>query len=178
MSEKKKKKNTEEVEETKEVLETEVVEETAEEEIPDVNPKDLEIADLKDKLLRAMAEFDNYRKRTSKERLDLVPEITAKNLTEFLPVLDNLQRALASACTDANYKKGIELIYDSFNTALSNMGVEEIPSDGAEFNPAYHQAVQHVENDELKEGTVATTFQKGYKIGEKVIRFAMVAVVK
>jgi heat-inducible transcriptional repressor len=143
-----------------------------------VDPKDLEIADLKDKLLRTMAEFDNYRKRTAKERMELSPEITARNLTEFLPVMDNLDRALAAECKDPDYKKGVEMIHESFVTALQNLGVEVIESDGAQFNPSYHQAVQQVEDDSKEEGTIAATFQKGYKIGEKVLRFAMVAVVK
>ena len=125
-----------------------------------------------------MAEFDNYRKRTAKERMELSPEITARNLTEFSPVMDNLDRALAAECKDPDYKKGVEMIHESFVTALQNLGVEVIESDGAQFNPSYHQAVQQVEDDSKEEGTIAATFQKGYKIGEKVLRFAMVAVVK
>ena len=151
--------------------------EEAKEEIK-VDPKDLEIADLKDKLLRNMAEFDNYRKRTAKERMELAPEITARNLTEFLPVMDNLERALAAECKDPDYKKGIEMIHESFTIALNNLGVETIESDGKPFDPTYHQAVQQVEDDTKEEGTIAATFQKGYKIGDKVLRFAMVAVVK
>lgn len=143
-----------------------------------VDPKDLEIADLKDKLLRNMAEFDNYRKRTAKERMELAPEITARNLTEFLPVMDNLERALAAECKDPDYKKGIEMIHESFTIALNNLGVETIESDGKPFDPTYHQAVQQVEDNSKEEGTIAATFQKGYKIGDKVLRFAMVAVVK
>lgn len=164
---------------TEEVKEVETAEETAEAEvIPETDPKDAEIADLKDKLLRNMAEFDNYRKRTAKERLDIAADVTSKNLTEILPVIDNLERALATECADPNYKKGVELIYESFITALTNMGVEAIASDGEQFNPAYHQAVQQVEDDSLESGTVAATFMKGYKIGDKVLRFAMVTVVK
>lgn len=182
MSKKEKKEKEKELNDpaqNEEVKEAEVVEETEEAEVvPEADPKDAEIADLKDKLLRNMAEFDNYRKRTAKERLDISAEVTAKNLTEFLPVIDNLERALATECTDPGYKKGIELIYESFITALTNMGVEEIVSDGEQFNPAYHQAVQQVEDDSKEPGTVATTFMKGYKIGEKVLRFAMVTVVK
>lgn len=182
----------EEVKETSEVTEGNAAEDTAEvsdgkeagedgeeakEEIK-VDPKDLEIADLKDKLLRNMAEFDNYRKRTAKERMELAPEITARNLTEFLPVMDNLERALAAECKDPDYKKGIEMIHESFTIALNNLGVETIESDGKPFDPTYHQAVQQVEDDTKEEGTIAATFQKGYKIGDKVLRFAMVAVVK
>lgn len=182
MSKKEKKEKEKELNDpaqNEEVKEAEVVEETEEAEVvPEADPKDAEIADLKDKLLRNMAEFDNYRKRTAKERLDISAEVTAKNLTEFLPVIDNLERALATECSDPNYKKGVELIYESFITALTNMGVEAIESDGEQFNPAYHQAVQQVEDDSKEPGTVATTFMKGYKIGEKVLRFAMVIVVK
>lgn len=182
----------EEVKETAEVTEENAAADTAEvsdgkeagkdgeeakEEIK-VDPKDLEIADLKDKLLRNMAEFDNYRKRTAKERMELAPEITARNLTEFLPVMDNLERALAAECKDPDYKKGIEMIHESFTIALNNLGVETIESDGKPFDPTYHQAVQQVEDNSKEEGTIAATFQKGYKIGDKVLRFAMVAVVK
>ena len=182
----------EEIKETEEVTGENAAEDTAEvsdgkeaekdgeeakEEIQ-VDPKDLEIADLKDKLLRNMAEFDNYRKRTAKERMELAPEITARNLTEFLPVMDNLERALAAECKDPDYKKGIEMIHESFTIALNNLGVETIESDGKTFDPTYHQAVQQVEDDSKEEGTIAATFQKGYKIGDKVLRFAMVAVVK
>ena len=182
----------EEIKETEEVTGENAAEDTAEvsdgkeaekdgeeakEEIK-VDPKDLEIADLKDKLLRNMAEFDNYRKRTAKERMELAPEITARNLTEFLPVMDNLERALAAECKDPDYKKGIEMIHESFTIALNNLGVETIESDGKTFDPSYHQAVQQVEDDTKEEGTIAATFQKGYKIGDKVLRFAMVAVVK
>lgn len=182
----------EEIKETEEVTGENAAEDTAEvsdgkeaekdgeeakEEIK-VDPKDLEIADLKDKLLRNMAEFDNYRKRTAKERMELAPEITARNLTEFLPVMDNLERALAAECKDPDYKKGIEMIHESFTIALNNLGVETIESDGKAFDPTYHQAVQQVEDDSKEEGTIAATFQKGYKIGDKVLRFAMVAVVK
>ena len=153
----------------------EVTEGTEQEE---ADPKDEQIAQLKDQLLRTMAEFDNYRKRTAKERMELEPEITAKNLKEFLPVIDNIERALAAECSDENYKKGIEMIYESFTSALVNLGVEAIGTEGEQFNPAYHQAVQQVEDDSKEEGTIASVFQKSYKIGEKVLRFAIVAVVK
>lgn len=140
------------------------------------DPRDKEIAALKDQLLRNMAEYDNYRKRTSKERMELAPEITAKTVTEFLPTLDNMERALENQCSDENYKKGIEMIYQGFLDALAKLGVEAVPVDGP-FDPAVHQAVQQVPSDELESGMIASTFQKGYKLGDKVLRFAMVAVV-
>ena len=103
--------------------------------------------------------------------------ITARVVGEIFPVIDNIERALKTDCTDESYKKGIEMIYESFVDVLRKLGVEEIETDGADFNPAYHQAVQQVQSDELESGKIATTFQKGYKIGEKILRFSMVAVV-
>ncbi|MDR2532443.1 MAG: nucleotide exchange factor GrpE [Oscillospiraceae bacterium] len=134
-----------------------------------------EIEKLNDRLLRTMAEYDNYRKRTAKERIELEADVTARVAVEFLPVLDNLERALQADCTDANYKKGIEMIQNSFLETLKALGVEEIITEG-EFNPSYHQAVQKVSDENFGSGEITQTFQKGYKIGEKVIRFAMVAV--
>ena len=135
-----------------------------------------ELTQLKDQLLRQAAEYDNYRKRTAKERLELVPEITAGNVTHFLPVIDNIERALNAECSDENYKKGIEMVYNGFMDALKNLGVEEITEE--DFNPAVHQAIQTIEHDTLESGKVAEVFQKGYKIGSRIIRFAMVSIVK
>jgi len=146
---------------------------------PEIVDKPEEISEidiLKDQLLRQSAEYDNYRKRTARERIEMTPEITAKIVTEFLPVIDNIERALQAECSDENYKKGIEMIYSSFMGTLSQLGVEEIVEE--DFDPAVHQAVQHVEHDGLESGKVAQVFQKGYKIGNKIIRFAMVAIVK
>ena len=155
---------TEETEQTVEAPETE--EQTA-------DPKDEEIAKLKDQLMRNMAEYDNYRKRTAKERTELTPEITARVVGEFLPVLDNLERALQAETADEKYKEGVKLIYDSFMGTLEKLGVEKVQTE--DFDPAVHQAVQQVESD-LESGKIATVFQQGYKIGTKVLRFAMVAV--
>ncbi|MCL2077864.1 MAG: nucleotide exchange factor GrpE [Oscillospiraceae bacterium] len=137
--------------------------------------KQNEIEMLKDQILRTMAEYDNFRKRIARERIELEPDITAKVITEFLPVLDNLERALQAECADANYKKGIEMIHSSFLETLKKLGTEEIDTTG-EFNPVYHQAVQKVNDENFDSGKITQTFQKGYKIGEKIIRFAMVAV--
>lgn len=135
-----------------------------------------ELTLVKDRLLRQAAEYDNYRKRTAKERMELVPEITAKVAAEILPVLDSVERALKTECSDENYKKGVEMIYQNFRNALQKIGVEEITAE--DFDPKFHQAVQHVEKEGMESGKVAEVFQKGYKIGGKVIRFAMVAIVK
>lgn len=139
------------------------------------DPKDQEIAKLKDQLMRNIAEYDNYRKRTAKERTELTPEITARIVTEFLPVMDNLERALQTECADENYKKGVEMICDAFCETLEKLGVERVPTE--DFDPSIHQAVQQVESEELESGKIASVFQNGYRIGTRVIRFAMVAVV-
>lgn len=139
------------------------------------DPKDQEIARLKDQLMRNVAEYDNYRKRTAKERTELTPEITARIVTEFLPVMDNLERALQTDCADENYKKGVEMIRDAFVETLEKLGVERVPTE--DFDPSMHQAVQQVESEELESGKIASVFQNGYRIGTRVIRFAMVAVV-
>ncbi|MDR0804319.1 MAG: nucleotide exchange factor GrpE [Oscillospiraceae bacterium] len=138
-----------------------------------------EVETISDKHLRTLAEYDNYRKRTAKERLDLEPKVISKTVTAFLTIIDNLEHALNAETTDENYKEGVRLIYDNFKTALSGLGVTELPSE--EFNPAYHQAVQQIdtEGDETKKsGHIAQVFQKGYAIGDAVLRFAMVSVYK
>lgn len=163
--------------EKKEELETEEteapVEEVREESTAETDPKDEEIAKLKDQLMRNMAEYDNYRKRTAKERTELTPEITARIVGEFLPVLDNLERALQAETTDEKYKEGVKLIFDSFMGTMDKLGVEKVQTE--DFDPAVHQAVQQVESD-LESGKIVSVFQNGYKIGTKVLRFAMVTV--
>ena len=147
------------------------------EEQPDADEKlAKELAQVKDQLLRTMAEYDNHRKRTAKEKMELRADIISNVVSDFLPVMDNLERALQAECTDENYKKGVQMIYDSFMATLTKLGVTEIESDGAEFNPQLHQAVLRVDDENVESGKVAKTFAKGYKINDKVIRFAMVAV--
>ncbi len=150
--------------------------EITEEKTPEQQQAD-ELAAVKDQLMRTMAEYDNFRKRVAREKQELRPIIITDVVKEFLPVMDNLTRALEAECTDAAYKQGVQMIDDSFLEILKKLGVEEIESDGVMFDPSMHQAVQRVESDELESGMVATTFAKGYKIGDRVIRFAMVAVV-
>ncbi len=135
-----------------------------------------ELASVKDQLLRTMAEYDNFRKRSAREKDALRADIITTVTSQFLPVMDNLIRALEADCSDEKYKQGVQMIYDSFMSTLKNLGVEEIESDGADFDPAMHQAVQRVDDSGLESGKVAKTFAKGYKINDKVIRFAMVAV--
>lgn len=135
-----------------------------------------ELSEVKEQLLRTMAEYDNFRKRSAREKEALRAEIVTNVTSKFLPVLDNLERALQTDCADENFKKGVVMINDSFLETLKGLGVEEIASDGAPFDPNLHQAVQRVDAQDKESGTVVQTFAKGYKIGEKVIRFAMVSV--
>jgi molecular chaperone GrpE len=169
---------SEEVSEEEAPAEESAPEAAAEESVGDIEAKlGAELASVKDQLLRTMAEYDNFRKRSAREKDALRADIITTVTSEFLPVLDNLNRALESECSDENYKNGVKMISDSFTETLKKLGVEEIESDGAKFDPSMHQAVQRVEDDTLESGTVAKTFAKGYKINDKVIRFAMVAVV-
>lgn len=133
-------------------------------------------AELSDKLLRQMAEFDNFRKRTAREKEEIGAVAKSKCIAELLPVLDNFERAMLTECTDAEFKKGMEMIFKSMSDTLKKLGVEEIEAEGKPFNPDLHYAVSTVENEELGANTVASVFQKGYQLNGKVIRHAMVAV--
>ena len=173
----------EEIKDTEEQTEeqTEEAAEPAEEAVPEEKTAEEKLTEelqaVKDQLMRTMAEYDNFRKRVAREKQEMRPVIITDVVKEFLPVMDNLTRALDAECTDLAYKQGVQMIDDSFLEILGKLGVEEIESDGAMFDPAMHQAVQRVDSDELESGMVANTFAKGYKIGDRVIRFAMVAVV-
>ncbi|WP_346937964.1 nucleotide exchange factor GrpE [uncultured Clostridium sp.] len=130
---------------------------------------------LKDKLLRTVAEYDNFRKRTSKEKENIYTEACADVLKEILPVLDNLERAVAVDGSAEDLKKGIELTINQFIASFEKLGVEEISSDG-EFDPNFHNAVMHIEDESLEKNQVAEVFLKGYKKGDKVLRHSMVKV--
>lgn len=130
----------------------------------------------KDKYLRLLAEYDNFRKRSVQERLNASSEATARAALEVISVIDNFERAVAAECTDENYKKGVEMIYGQFTEVIKKLGVEEIDAAGVEFNPNFHNAVSHIEDESLGENVVAQVYQKGYKLGDKVIRCAMVVV--
>ena len=131
---------------------------------------------LNDKYLRVLAEYDNYRKRSQKERDGIFGDAQAMTAGLLLPVLDNLDLALQQPCTDEEYKKGVELIAKQFREILEKMGVTEIPAQGQPFDPRYHDAVMHIEQQDLPENTVAQVLRKGYQLGDRVIRCAMVQV--
>lgn len=135
-----------------------------------------EMAVLNDKYLRVCAEYDNFRKRSQKEKDALYGDIKANVLGSFLPVYDNLVRALSVKTEDEAYAKGVEMIMTQFNTTLEKLGVEEIPALGEKFNPEFHNAVMHVDDESAGENEVVEVFQKGFKTGDKIIRFAMVKV--
>ncbi len=135
-----------------------------------------EIKDSKDKYLRLAAEYDNFRKRTAKEKEMTFGNATAAAVNPFLAVYDNLERAVATPSEDENYKKGVELIFTQFCETLSNLKVEIIDPMGEVFDPNFHNAVMHEESEDFEENTVSEVFQKGFKLGDRVIRPAIVKV--
>lgn len=141
--------------------------------------KDEQIADLTDKLTRQMAEFDNYRKRTEKEKSAMY-EIGAKDIVEkILPVVDNFERGLQSVAEENKedpFVQGMDKIYKQFMTTLEGIGVKPIEAVGQEFNPDFHNAVMHIEDEEAGENVVVEEFQKGYMYRESVVRHSMVKV--
>ncbi len=133
-------------------------------------------AELEDKILRQMAEFDNFRKRTLKEKEEIGTFAKIKCISDLIPVLDNFERALQTESKDPDFKKGVEMIFNSLKETLEKMGVEEIKAEGEPFDPEFHYAVSLVEDENLGKNVVANVMQKGYKLGDKVIRHAMVTV--
>ena len=168
--------------------ETLAPEETAEAEAPGAEPEETAapedpeaklqeaIKEQEDKYLRLLAEYDNYRKRSQKEKENAWTSAKADAVKEFLPVFDNLERALKQETADEAYAKGVEMIMTQFRTTLEKLGVTEIPALGLTFDPNLHNAVMHVDDENLGENTVAEVFQTGFQIGDKIIRHAMVKV--
>ena len=157
----------------------EAVEETqeaAEVQTPEVNPWEEKYNAERDAHLRVAAEFDNFRKRTIKEKEASYGNGKADAVEKMLPVYDNLERALNQPTEDAAYKKGVEMTMNELVKILSGLGVEIFGQVGESFDPNIHNAVMHLENEELGENVIAQVFQKGFKIGDKVVRFAMVQV--
>ncbi|MBQ7346205.1 MAG: nucleotide exchange factor GrpE [Oscillospiraceae bacterium] len=130
----------------------------------------------RDAHLRVAAEFDNFRKRTIKEKEASYGNGKADAVAKMLPIYDNLERALNQSTEDEAYKKGVEMTMNELVKIFTGLGVEIFGNVGDAFDPNFHNAVMHVENEELGENVIATVFQKGFKIGEKVVRFAMVQV--
>ena len=131
----------------------------------------------KDQFLRLSAEYDNYRKRTTKEKENIYQDAKADTIKEFLAVYDNLERAAAAeGGEDSPHKKGLDLIFNQFKELLKKLGVEEIEAKGQPFDPEKHSAVMHIDDESFGENEVAQVFQAGFQMGDKVIRYAIVQV--
>ena len=187
MSDKKKRdKVTEETaaEETKGTAEAAAEETTAPETAAETAPVEgakatdaaADYAALNDKYLRVCAEYDNFRRRSQKEKESLYGDIKADALSKFLPVYDNLERALKQETADEAYRKGVEMIMTQFNATMEKLGVSEIEALGEKFDPEKHNAVMHVDDEAYGENEVVEVFQKGFRMNDKIIRFAMVKV--
>lgn len=136
-----------------------------------------ELAAEKEKCLRVMAEYDNFRKRSQKERENIYADVRADTITKILPVYDNLERALNQETADDAYRRGVEMTMNQLKEILEKLGVAEIDAKlGDKFDPTIHNAVMHVEDDAQGEGVVVEEFQKGFKLGDKVIRCSIVKV--
>lgn len=183
--EKQKEKPQEEKAEKTKVEEKEPAEAKPEEKVenPQEDPAKLlekaqaELKKQKDILLRTAAEYDNYRKRTEREKTTAYADATAATVLEFLPVADNLTRALSQKdCSIEDLRKGIEMVQKQMESALKKLGVEPMGKKGDPFDAEYHNAVSHIESDDLGENVIAEVFQPGYKLGDRIVRHAMVQV--
>ena len=161
--------------EQKETPVEEVVEETVEETV-ETNPFEEKYNAERDAHLRLAAEYDNFRKRSAKEKESSYLNGKSDTLNKLLPVYDNLERALNQETADAAYKKGVEMTMNQLVSIFSGLGVEIFGNVGDTFDPNLHNAVMHIEDASMGENVLAQVFQKGFKIGEKVVRFAMVQV--
>ena len=160
-------------EETVETVETP---EIPAEEVPEVNPWEEKYNAEHDSFLRLAADYDNFRKRTTKEKELLYSAGKADAIEKLLPVYDNLERALNQPTEDEAYKKGVEMTMTQLVGIFTGLGVEIYGNVGDEFDPNLHNAVMHTEDESLGENVISQVFQKGFKLGEKIIRFAMVQV--
>ena len=165
---------TKKKEEVKEEIQEEVTPEVTETESE--NEFEKKYNDVNEKYMRTLAEYDNYRKRTIKEKESIYPEAKAVVIEKFLPVMDNFQRAIDSAENKDGFYEGVVMLKKQMDDVLTALGVEEIKSVGEEFNPEFHNAVMHIDDEEQGENVIVEEFQKGYKIGDRVVRHSMVKV--
>jgi len=135
-----------------------------------------ELEETTDRMKRIMAEFENYKKRSSKEREMLYNTLLGDIISSFLPIIDNLEKAVSAKTEDEGYRQGIELVLKQFKDTFKNLGIEEIETVGKTFDPEVHEAVSSVQDESLGEKEIKEEFRKGYKIGNKIIRHAMVVV--
>ncbi len=174
------KKNNDEKENLDEVVEetTQQEDSQTEQDAADQEMEQLkrQVQELKDQNLRQYAEFDNFRKRTQREKLESYKNATADCVLQFITVLDNLERALDAEKEDSSMKKGVEMIATQFKEVMAKMDVHEINALNQPFDPELHNAVNQVQDENYGENTICQVFQKGYQMGDKVIRHAMVVV--
>ena len=158
----------------------EVLEETAQTtetaDVPEIDPWEAKYNEEHDAYLRLAADYDNFRKRTLKEKEQFYGNGKADAVEKMLPVYDNLERALNQETADAAYKKGVEMTMTQLVGILNGLGVEIFGEVGETFDPNLHNAVMHIEDENTPENTIAQVFQKGFKMGDKIVRFAMVQV--
>ena len=141
-----------------------------------IDPKQQELDELNDRYKRVLAEFENYKKRSGKERETLYNSILSDIVEVFLPIVDNLENAVKAETQDEEYRKGVELVLKQFKDILKAKGVEEIPAIGETFDPSLHEAVSSIQDPEKNAQEIVQEYRKGYKIGHKVIRHSMVVV--
>ena len=146
------------------------------EKAPEVNPFEEKYNAEHDSYLRLAADYDNYRKRTAKEKEQSYSNGRADTILKLLPIYDNLERAMNQDTEDAAYKKGVEMTMTELVKIFTGLGVEIFGEAGEHFDPSLHNAVMHTEDDRVGESTITQVFQKGFKLGEKIVRFAMVQV--
>ncbi len=132
--------------------------------------------ELNDRYMRVLAEFENFKKRSKKERDLLYNSILGDIVLKMLPIMDNLENAMKAECKDENYKQGVELVQKQFKEFLENVGVQEIPAVGETFDPSVHEAISSVQDETKQSQEIVQEYRKGYKIGTKVIRHSMVVV--
>ena len=143
---------------------------------PAADPMQEQLAQQEDKYLRLAAEYDNYRKRTAKEKESIWTQVKADTAAAFLPVYDNLERAIKQETADEAYKKGVEMTMTQLKEVFTKLGIEEIPALGETFDPNVHNAVMHIDDENFGENTIAEVFQAGFRCGDKVLRFSVVKV--
>ncbi len=144
--------------------------------IIEIDPVQKELQDTKEKYMRLFAEFDNFRKRTAKEKSETYQDAVAKTVLELLPAMDSFELAMKAPCSDEAYQNGMEKIFQQMKSLLEKLGVEQIPALNEPFDPKVHNAIRQVEDENFGESTVCEVYQQGYKLGDRLVRPAMVAV--
>lgn len=167
-----------EVQQEQEKLVEEEIKEAAEESDATVDAEDpiMQVQELTENMMRLAAEYDNYRKRTGKEKTEMYNNAKAQTVTEFLAVLDNLERALAAEEEENSLRQGLQMVVEQFYGVLEKLNVKEIPALNEKFNPDLHNAVKQVEDENFEENTICEVYEKGYQLNDKILRHAIVVV--